>query len=149
MVIDLEINPRYGDFLIKYKNMSDKKNSLNLSQEFIANIKKELEDRKDQILKDLEDIKGKEGSNHKVKFPEYGDKSDENAQEIGEYSTNLATNKVLESTLRDIEASLARIEEGTYGVCKYCQKEIGEKRIQARPVASACVECKTKLQNQG
>ena len=40
-----------------------------------------------------------------------------------------------------------RIESGEYGVCKYCKEEIGKKRLQARPVASACVKCKTKLQS--
>jgi DnaK suppressor protein len=125
----------------------DKKNQSELSAEFMAEIKKDLEERRQQILQDMEDYKGESGEG-RVKFPEYGDKQDENAQEIGEYSTNLATNQVLESTLRDIEASLKRIEDGTYGVCKYCKKPIGEKRMKARPVASACVECKTKLQSQ-
>jgi DnaK suppressor protein len=59
----------------------------------------------------------------------------------------LATEKVLEHSLRDIENALKRIEEGNYGICKYCKKPIGKKRMQVRPVASACVECKTKLQN--
>ncbi len=122
-----------------------------LTKDDINTIKEELIERRDQILKDLEDIvEKKEGSKKrsKVKFPEYGDKSDENAQEIGEYTTNLATDKVLEGTLRDIDSTLKRIEDGTYGTCKYCKKEIPKKRMLARPVASACIECKTKLQNK-
>ena len=86
---------------------------------------------------------------NKAKFPDIGDKPDENVQEIDEYTTNLATEKVLESTLRDIDNALERIKKGTYGVCKYCGKEIGEKRLLARPVASACVECKNRLQSGG
>lgn len=116
-----------------------------MNKEIIEQIKKELLDRKTQIENDLKEIS--DGPNNRVKFPEYGDKSDENAQEIDEYSRNLATDKVLESTLRDIDNALARIEDGTYGICKYCNNPIGEKRLLARPVASACVECKTKLQN--
>ena len=116
-----------------------------MGKEIIEKIKKDLLERKQQIENDLKEIN--EGPNNRVKFPEYGDKSDENAQEIDEYSKNLATDKVLENTLRDIENALARIADGTYGICKYCKKPIGEKRLLARPVASACVECKTKLQN--
>jgi DnaK suppressor protein len=122
-----------------------------LNQEEIAKIKKELLERKAQILSDLDeivDIDEDSQAKSKVKFPEYGDKLDENAQEIDEYTTNLATDKVLEETLRDIDASLKRIEEGTYGICKYCNKPIAKKRMLARPVASACVECKTRLQSQ-
>jgi len=119
-------------------------NDNKLDMETIKQIKKDLLKRKNDILAELNDISDR--TNHKVKFPEYGDKADENAQEIDEYSTNLATDKVLEETLRDIDQSLERIEKGTYGVCKYCHKDIGKKRMLARPVASACIECKTKLQ---
>ena len=41
-----------------------------------------------------------------------------------------------------IRDSLRRIEEGTFGVCKGCGEEIGEKRLVARPVTTHCVECK-------
>ena len=118
-----------------------------LSKSDIKTIKAELLARKKQILKDLEDISS-DDKNGKVKFPEYGDKSDENAQEISEFSTNLATDKVLQGTLKDIDAAIQRIEDNTYGICKYCKQPIGKKRMLARPVASACVPCKTKLQSR-
>lgn len=115
-----------------------------ISKDTLDAIKKELLERKDNVTKELLEISNTDGS---VKFFEYGSKADENAQEIEQYTTDLATEKVLESTLRDINSALERIENGTYGVCKYCGIDIPEKRLKARPVASACVECKTKLQN--
>jgi len=120
-----------------------KKEENTIDKKVIEEIKKGLLEQKNQILNDLKDI----SQDDKVKFPDFGDKPDENAQEIGEYTTNLATDKVLESTLKDIDAALDRMEKGTYGVCKYCGQTIGEKRLKVRPVASACVPCKTKLQN--
>ena len=121
-----------------------------LDNKTLDNIKKELSARKSQIVKDLNEMSdnSEDRKDLKVKFPDFGDKSDENAQEIGVYSTNLATEKVLESTLRDIENTLKRISDGTYGVCKYCKKTIDKKRLLARPVASACIDCKTKLQSR-
>ena len=110
---------------------------------------KVLIERRNKILEELNAFTQNDNHDkdeHKSKFPQYGDKSDENAMEISEYTTNIATEKVLEDTLRDINATLKRIEENTYGICKYCRKEIGEKRMLARPVASTCIECKTKLQ---
>ena len=121
-----------------------------LKKETVEKLRKELMERKGQIIEDLKDIgsnEPKEGEERKVKFPDFGDKADENAQEISEYTTNLATDKVLEKALRDIENALKRIDDNEYGVCKYCKKSIGEKRMLARPVASACIDCKTKLQN--
>lgn len=131
--------------------MADSKHqSKELDKQSIEKIKEELQTRKKQVLEDLDLVARKDETKqdkHIAKFPDFGNKTDENAQEISEYSTNLAAEKVLESTLRDIDSALARIEEGFYGICKYCKKEIGKKRMQARPVASACVECKTKLQS--
>lgn len=116
-----------------------------LSDADINKIKEQLLKEREEILREVGEITD---SADNVKFPEFGDKLDENAQEIDEYTTNLATDKVLESSLRDINDALSRIENNSYGICKYCHKPINPKRLLARPVASACVECKTKLQNQ-
>jgi RNA polymerase-binding protein DksA len=122
-----------------------------MDKEALEKIKIDLEERKKKILADLGEIAKKENNSgddeYKATFPEYGDKPDENAQEIAEYTTNLAEEDMLEKTLRDIEAALDRIAQGTYGVCKYCQKPIDQRRLMAQPTAGACIECKTKLQN--
>lgn len=120
-----------------------------MNKKIIEKIKKDLLARKKQLIKDLKSFTKKdehEKDEHHAKFPDYGDKSDESVQEIDEYTTNLATEKVLESSLRDIDNALSRIAKGKYGICKYCKKEIGEKRLMARPVANTCVSCKMKMQ---
>lgn len=121
-----------------------------MDKKVLEQIKKDLIEQRNKILKDLNVVTEKdehEKDEHRAKFPDYGDKPEENVQEIDEYTTNVATERILESSLRDIESALKRIEDGTYGICKYCKKEISEKRLLIRPVASACVECKEKLQN--
>jgi RNA polymerase-binding protein DksA len=120
-----------------------------MNKDFIKKTKQALGKRKEEITKELNQITTKDS--HKkggrvTSFNDVGDKQDENAQEVENYTTNLATDKILEDELRDIEGALKRMEDGTYGVCKYCGKEIEEKRMEVRPVASSCVECKTKLQ---
>ena len=120
-----------------------------LDQEVIDQIKTELLARKEQILNELKEVSKQDdhdADNLGAKFPEYGDKPDENAQEISDYTTSVMTEKVLEHTLEDIEGALKRIDDGTYGICKYCKKPISQKRLLARPVASACIACKTELQ---
>lgn len=112
-------------------------------------IKEELSAEKNRVLADLKNISKKdthESDNRAVQFPEYGDKPDENAQEISDFSTTVMTQKVLEKSLEDIEKALARIENGNYGICKYCHNPIDEKRLMARPTAGACITCKTELQ---
>ncbi len=120
-----------------------------LNEKTIKEIKDQLLARKKRIEDDLKELSRKdahEADNMTAKFPEYGDKPDENAQEISDYSTNVVAEKVLEKSLEDINKALDRIEKGVYGVCKYCNGSIGEKRMIARPTAGACITCKTKLQ---
>ena len=120
-----------------------------MDKKIIEKIKKGLLASKKQIEEDLRSFTKKdehEKDEHHTKFPDYGDKSDESVQEIDEYTTNLATERVLESSWRDINNALDRIVKGSYGICKYCKQEIWEKRLMARPVANTCIACKTKIQ---
>jgi RNA polymerase-binding protein DksA len=45
-----------------------------------------------------------------------------------------------EQVLGEIEAALKRIDDGTYGTCRECGKEIPEERLEAMPWASLCIE---------
>jgi len=120
-----------------------------ISAQALNQIKEVLLVEKNRVLDDLKNFSKKdehESDSRAVQFPEYGDKPDENAQEITDFSTAVATQKVLEKSLVDVEKALARIDNGTYGTCKYCHNSIGEKRLMARPTAGACITCKTELQ---
>lgn len=44
--------------------------------------------------------------------------------------------------LKKIDKALARIEDGTFGICEQCGDEIGMKRLEARPVTTLCIQCK-------
>lgn len=120
-----------------------------LDKQTIKEIEATLLDQKKQISNDLQDISRSdehEADNRTAKFPEYGDKPDENAQEINDYSTDIMAEKVLEKSLEDINKALDRIKKGTYGTCKYCGNPIAKKRLLARPTANSCISCKTELQ---
>jgi len=45
--------------------------------------------------------------------------------------------------IKKIDETLARIENGEYGYCDSCGVEIGLKRLEARPTATLCIDCKT------
>jgi len=44
--------------------------------------------------------------------------------------------------IKKIDESLARIDNGEYGYCESCGVEIGLKRLEARPTATMCIDCK-------
>ena len=46
--------------------------------------------------------------------------------------------------IKKIKKALARIEDGTFGVCESCGEDISLERMKARPVTSQCIECKSK-----
>ncbi len=120
----------------------------NLDQKFIETIKEKLIKEKDRLEKELKSFAKKNVHNitdYDAHFPSFGDKDDENAAEVAAYSDNLTLERTLESALRDVNNSLKRIKEGTYGICRYCGKDIGLQRLEARPTSSTCIECKNKL----
>ena len=47
--------------------------------------------------------------------------------------------------LRQIDAALKRIDDGTYGICRVCGREIGEERLEAVPWTDLCIDDARKL----
>jgi DnaK suppressor protein len=43
---------------------------------------------------------------------------------------------------------MARIENGTFGICEICEEEISVKRLEARPVTTMCIRCKEEQEKQ-
>jgi len=50
--------------------------------------------------------------------------------------------------VQKIDEALVRIENGTFGKCESCERDIGVKRIEARPTVTMCIECKTEEERQ-
>ncbi len=48
--------------------------------------------------------------------------------------------------LRRIQQALARLEDGSYGVCQRCEQTIGEKRLEALPWTPYCIACQEELE---
>ena len=46
--------------------------------------------------------------------------------------------------IEKIKEALERIDNGTFGMCEICGREIGEERLRARPVTTQCIDCKKK-----
>lgn len=74
-------------------------------------------------------------------------------QDIGDEAANIYNKQVLLSLnenermrLQEVDESLDRIENGTYGICEECGGPISLKRLDVRPVAKYCVPCLTKLE---
>jgi DnaK suppressor protein len=72
----------------------------------------------------------------------YPDPNDRASQEE-EFNLELRTRDRERKLLRKINEALARIEAEDYGYCESCGVEIGIRRLEARPTATLCIDCKT------
>ena len=119
-----------------------------MNPETLATIKNLLLEEKKRLETELAQFTDRSKHNtddFDSKFPQFGDKPEENAAEVATYSDELGLEHTLEKELRDVNETLKKLENGAYGICKYCQKPIDEKRLLARPTSSACIKCKKTL----
>lgn len=83
----------------------------------------------------------------------FPDPSDRASQEE-EFSIELRTRDRERKLIKKIEDALERLREDEFGYCEACGIEIGLRRLEARPTATLCIDCKTlseikEKQNQG
>lgn len=109
-------------------------------------FKERLLQEKERIEAELAALGSKDPDKIDAEYPESGSNSDEdNASEITEYADIVSIEARMQSELKDVNKALKTLEEGKYGICKYCGKEIQEKRLEARPASSSCIACKKVL----
>ena len=97
----------------------------------LAEWKKSLMTEVDRTLSHMQD----EAAN----FPDPADR----ATQEEEFSLELRTRDRERKLIRKIEKSIEALHAGDYGFCKQCDIEIGVKRLEARPTADLCIDCKT------
>jgi len=73
-------------------------------------------------------------------FPDPNDR----ATQESEFGLELRTRDRERKLLRKINMALARVDDGSYGYCEETGEEIGLKRLEARPVATLCVEAQER-----
>ena len=77
-------------------------------------------------------------------FPDPNDR----ATQESEFSLELRTRDRERKLIRKIEEAIKRIEDGSYGYCVETGEEIGIKRLEARPVATLCVEAQERRERR-
>lgn len=91
------------------------------------------------------DLKGEANKTKEYIQDETGALPDINdrATQEEEFALALRTRDRERKLIRKIDKSLVDIEEGDYGFCETCGVEIGIRRLEARPTATQCIDCKT------
>jgi len=120
--------------------MTTSSSSFAATPDVITAQQRKLEDEKARLETELQRIARKDPSSedyHAV-FEQVGRGQDENASEEEQYEAARSVEQSLEVQLRDVNAALARIASGTYGLCGTCRAPIDQQRLEALPSARFC-----------
>jgi DnaK suppressor protein len=114
-----------------------------MERERLESFRELLNERLKAILEEAEKtVKGM--TNDRDSFPDPTDRA------------NLETDRNFLLRIRDrerkligkIKEALARIDDGTFGICEECGEEISEERLKARTMTTLCIDCKTKAEEE-
>jgi DnaK suppressor protein len=108
----------------------------------LARLRAELEAQRAQARREIEEL-GADPAADEVAFVSDAGFSDR-SHSTEERSRLIALVESHRANLRDVEAALARMDAGTYGVCVRCGNAIAPERLEALPWAALCIECKQK-----
>ncbi len=119
-----------------------RKTSLSHRTRKVFGIKKDLIVQRDTLLKEAETalniLPGE------INFPDMGDQA--TAEADRDFMLRLRDRERM--LLKKIDEAVERIDSDSYGICESCGNEIGIKRLEARPVTSYCIDCKTRQEEE-
>ena len=114
-----------------------------MEQKVLDNFQEQLVEKRDEILKEAERTLS-ELNDQSGNIPDPNDRASAESGRNFELRIRQREQKLLSK----IEEALQRIEDGDYGECDSCGELIGLKRLQARPVTTLCIECKTAQESK-
>lgn len=119
-----------------------KKKTSSLRNKKVMLIRDRLLDQKNQLLSEAESALGQLPG--QILFPDMGDQA--SAEIDRNFMLRLRGRE--QKLLKKIDGVLESIDSGSYGICEACGAEIGIERLEARPVTSLCIECKTEQEEE-
>jgi DnaK suppressor protein len=115
-----------------------KKGEEYMSERQLAHFRKLLDDWKGELSQDIDRTVHTMQDEATI----FADPNDRASQE-SDMALELRNRDRERKLIKKIDETIAKIEAGDYGYCEACGVEIGLQRLQARPTASKCIDCKT------
>jgi DnaK suppressor protein len=104
----------------------------------LAHFKKMLEEMKRDLSQDIDRTVHTMQDEATI----FADPNDRASQE-SDMSLELRNRDRERKLIKKIDETIVKIDAGEYGYCESCGVEIGLKRLEARPTATLCIDCKT------
>jgi RNA polymerase-binding protein DksA len=113
-----------------------------VEEEVVERMRRVLNEQRAQLRREIAE-QGADPDSDEVSFVDDAGFSDR-SHSTQERSRLISVVETLRSNLVDVGRALERIEAGTYGACERCGKPIDPARLEARPWAPLCIDCKQK-----
>ena len=133
-----KVTAKPASSLKQFKTYKSKANEKYMSKSQITHFKKILNDWKVELSTEL----SRTVSHMQTDVTTYADPNDRASQE-SEMALELRNRDRERKLIKKINETLKNIDEDEYGYCTGCGEEIGLNRLQARPTATLCIDCKT------
>ena len=109
-----------------------------MNDEQVAHFRNILESWKRELMEEV-DRTVHHMQDEAANFPDPNDR----ATQESEFTMELRTRDRERKLIKKIEESIKDLDSGEYGYCEICGVEIGIRRLEARPTATLCIDCKT------
>lgn len=122
-----------------------------MDQQKLASLRAALLTRRDEITADLDRLEQEMqwlGEEQRSERGSLGNHLADDGTSVIEQERIATVRDDLRALRQQIEAALARMDEGTYGICQRCGKPIQAERLEAFPYVAFCIECQTHLERQ-
>jgi len=123
-----------------------KTTSSHLSPAFLEAQRRALETERATYLRQAESLQAEADSLTEDREPgdvQFDEESGEGDTLAVERERDLALSAQAQAAVEEIDLALAKMKEGTYGVCEQCHNTIPKERLRALPYAALCVQCKS------
>lgn len=134
--------PRSGKSILEgtsnFAPYVEKKDEEYMSHEMAEHFRAILNDWKKELMEEV-DRTMHHMQDEAANFPDPNDR----ASQESEFAMELRARDRERKLLKKIAEALDLIDEGEYGFCEGCGVEIGIRRLEARPTATLCIDCKT------
>jgi RNA polymerase-binding transcription factor DksA len=109
----------------------------------LDNARRVLLQEREKLVRQLAELGSDENGDLRSDL-DFGEGFADAAAVTSERTEVLGIVETLKNQLDDVNAAFGKLDDGTYGTCRSCRKEIGAARMEARPSSLYCVDCKTR-----
>ena len=132
-----------------FKPYKEKKGEEYMNEKQLEHFRAILNAWKDELMEEV-DRTVDHMKDDAANFPDPADR----ASQEEEFSLELRTRDRERKLIKKIDESMNEVDTGEYGYCETCGVEIGIRRLEARPTATQCIDCKSldeikEKQNKG